>query len=263
MDLGIAGRVAVVGGASSGLGRASALRLAEAGCRLLIWARNDEALQRTAAELRVRGAPEVETVCADAGTDSAAATVSEAALSRLGGVDILVLNAGGPPATDVTARDPAGLRAALQLLVETPISLATTLLPGMRERGWGRIVAILSWGVREPVSGLPYSNIGRSGLAAWMKTASQRVAADGVTINGVLPGRFATPRIGVVDAATASRDGLPIEQVQAQARAAIPAGRDGDPDEFGAVVAFLCSMPAAYVNGAFLPVDGGLLKSLG
>lgn len=264
MDLGIAGRVAVVGGASSGLGRASALRLAEAGCSLLIWARSSEkSLLGAAAEFTRAGAPRVEWVVADAGNADAAAFVADAATDRFGGVDILVLNAGGPPSSDATARDPAALRAALQLPVETPIALATRLLPGMRGRRWGRIVAVLSWGVREPVPALSLSNIGRSGLAAWLKTASLSVAADGVTVNGVMPGRFATPRIRVVDESQAAIQGAPIEEVQARARAAIPAGRDGDPDEFGSVVAFLCSERAAYVNGALVPVDGGLLKSLG
>lgn len=263
MDLGIDGRIAVVGGASSGLGRASALRLAEAGCRLLIWARDEEALTRTADELRAAGSPRVELVSADAGASGAAGIVDDAAEAAFGGADILVLNAGGPPPSDPAAGDPAALRAALQLLVETPIELATRLLPGMRERRWGRIVAILSWGVREPVPTLPYSNIGRSALAAWLKTASGRVAVDGVTVNGVLPGRFATPRIRSLDASTATREGAPLEDVQARARAAIPAARDGDPDELGSVVAFLSSQPAAYVSGALVPVDGGMLRSLG
>jgi 3-oxoacyl-[acyl-carrier protein] reductase len=263
MDLGIGGRVAVVGGASSGLGRASALRLAEAGCSLLIWARSSDGLQRAAEEMRRAGAPRVETLAADAASPDAAARVAGAATDRFGTVDILVLNAGGPPPSDVTAPDPDGLHAALQLLVVTPIELATRLLPAMRRRRWGRVVAVLSWGVREPVPALPLSNIGRSGLAAWLKTASQAVAADGVTVNGVMPGRFATPRIAVVDENQASIAGVPLEEVQARARAAIPAGRDGDPDEFGSVVAFLCSERAAYVNGALVPVDGGMLRSLG
>lgn len=263
MDLDIAGRTAVVGGASSGLGRASARRLAEAGCDMLLWARHDAALRVVAAELRTLGAARVETVVADAASSEAAETVAAAALDRFGGADIVVLNAGGPPPSDATESDPAALREALQLLVETPIDLAGRLLPGMRERGWGRIVAVLSWGIREPVPGLPYSNIGRSGLAAWLKTASTKVGAEGVTMNGVLPGRFATPRIAVVDGATAERLGISTEEAGRRARIDIPAARDGDPDEFGSVVAFLCSQPAAYVNGTFVPVDGGMLRSLG
>ena len=147
--------------------------------------------------------------------------------------------------------------------METPIDLTARLLPGMRERRWGRVVAILSWGVREPVPVLPHSNIGRSGLAAWLKTASMSVITDGVTLNGVLPGRFSTPRLEVVDGSAAARLGVSREEARRQAWSAIAAARDGDPDELGSVMAFLCSEPAAYLNGAFVPVDGGMLKSLG
>ncbi|MFV2062698.1 MAG: SDR family oxidoreductase [Chloroflexota bacterium] len=263
MDLGISGRTAVVGGASSGLGRASAMRLAEAGCKLLVWARHEGPLLDTAKELRRAGSPTVETVIADASSADAAAIITEAVTRHFSGADIVVLNAGGPPPSDATVSDPDALRSALQLLVETPIDLASRLLPGMRERGWGRIAAVLSWGVREPVPALPYSNIGRSGLAAWLKTTSVLVGPDGVTINGVLPGRFATPRLEIVDASAATRAGISFDAARRRAWAEIPAGRDGDPDEFGAVVAFFCSQPAAYLNGAFVPVDGGMLKSLG
>jgi 3-oxoacyl-[acyl-carrier protein] reductase len=230
---------------------------------MLIWARQPGPLADVAAELRAAGAPVVETVTADASHPDAAASVAGAALDRLGGADILVLNAGGPPPGTPAGLDPEGLRASLQLLVVTPVTLANALVPGMRERRWGRIAAIMSWGVREPVPTLPLSNIGRSGLAAYLKTLSLEVAADGVTVNGVLPGRFATPRIAQVDADRAAREGRPLDEVQAAARAAIPAGRDGDPDELGAVLAFLCSEAASYVSGALVPVDGGMLKSLG
>jgi len=263
MDLDISGRRAVVGGASSGLGRASALRLAEAGCELLIWARGRESLDRTRAELLAAGSPRVVSIAADAASPGAAQELADAVAEHWGSADILVLNAGGPPTSDPMNGDADGLRTALQLLVETPIDLATRLLPAMRAQRWGRIVAILSWGVREPVPALPYSNIGRSGLAAWMKSASQRAAAEGVTINGVLPGRFMTPRIEALDRGAARYQGVPVSDVHARAREDIPAGRDGDPDELGSMVAFLCSQPAAYVNGAFVPVDGGMLKSLG
>ena len=263
MHLGIEGRVAVVGGASSGLGRASAVRLVDEGCHVLLWARRAEPLAETARELRARSRGRVETLVADAADAGSAELVARRALEAFGQVDTLVLNAGGPPPTDPTVTDPDAMRAALQLLVGTPVELATRLLPGMRERRWGRIVAILSWGVREPLPGLVLSNVGRSGLAAWLKTTSRHVAAQGVTLNGVLPGRFATPRIASLDQARAEREGRDLAQVQADGRAEIPAGREGDPDELGSLVAYLCSEPAAYLTGAFIPVDGGLLRSLG
>lgn len=173
MDLGLSGRTAVVGGATSGLGRASAEALAAEGCRLLIWSRNADALAATAVEIAAAHGVDVAHVSADAGSPDAAATVAEAA-ARLGGVDIVVLNAGGPPTVDPTATDPEGWSRALQLLAITPVELASRLLPGMRERGWGRVVAILSSGVRQPIADLVYSNAGRSVLAAWLKTTCAR-----------------------------------------------------------------------------------------
>ena len=263
MDLGLSGRVAVVGGASSGLGRASATRLAQEGCDLLVWARREDAIRAFAADLASRTGRRVEPLSADAADPEAAALVAERALDAFNHVDVVILNSGGPPATEPTTTTPDQFRAAFQLLAVTPIDLANRLLPGMRERAWGRIVAILSWGVREPVPGIVLSNAGRTALAAWMKTTSRVVAKDGVTINGVLPGRFSTPRIASLDSTRSEREGRPVEQVQAEARSVIPAARDGDPDELGALVAFLASAPAAYVTGTFTPVDGGMLLSLG
>jgi 3-oxoacyl-[acyl-carrier protein] reductase len=261
MDLGLHGRTAVVGGASSGLGRASAEALAAEGCRLLLWSRRDDALAAVARELREAHAVEVEHVVADAADHSAAAIVAEAA-ARFGAPDILVSNAGGPPTVDPTATDREAWERAFQLLAETPIELATRLLPGMRERGWGRVVALLSYGVRQPIHELAYSNAGRSALAAWLKTTSRAVAADGVTMNGVLPGRLDTPRIRELDAGRAEREGTTEDAVRAAHIAAIPAGRYGEPAELGTLVAFLASERASFITGQLIAVDGGLIAGL-
>jgi 3-oxoacyl-[acyl-carrier protein] reductase len=262
VDLGIAGRRALVGGASSGLGRACAESLAAEGCRLVIWSRGGDRLEEVGADLRARFGADVTTFGADAADPGSAAAVAGAALEILGTVDILVLNAGGPPTTDPTATDPAGWARAFQLLATTPIELATLLLPGMRAQGWGRIVAILSSGVRQPIVELVYSNAGRGALMAWCKTTSRAVGGDGVTVNGVLPGRLATPRVESLDAARAERTGETVDEVRAAHIATIPLARYGRPEELGAYVAYLASEKASYQTGTFAAVDGGLIAGL-
>lgn len=261
MDLAIRGRTAVVGGATSGLGRASAEALAAEGCRLFLWSRRDEVLAAVAGELREAHGVEVDHVAADA-TDPAAAEIVAEAAARFGDVDILVSNAGGPPTVDPTATEREAWVRAFQLLAQTPIELATRLLPGMRQRGWGRIVAILTSGIRQPVPELVYSNAGRSALAAWMKTTSRAIAADSVTVNGVMPGRIATPRIHELDSGRAEREGTTEDAVRAAHLATIPAGRYGEPPELGALVAFLASQRASYITGQLIAVDGGLISGI-
>ena len=252
-------RVAVVGGATSGLGAASARALAEHD--LLLWSRDQGRLDTAAAELAEPGR-QIRTVAADAADPRAAEVVAAAALDAYGQVDVLVLNAGGPPvarADEVTAD---GLRAAFQLLAVTPVDLTLRLLPGMRERGFGRVLAVMSSGVREPIDTLAYSNAGRSALASWLKTLARTVAGDGVTVNGILPGRIATPRVASLDQAAAQRTGRDVADVSRDSAAAIPAGRYGRPEELAALLAFLASDAASYVTGTTIACDGGALRSL-
>jgi len=262
LDLDIRGRRALVGGGSSGLGRAIAERLAAEGCSLAIWARNAGTLEAVAADLTARHDGPVHVIAADASDPGAAALVAARATELLGGVDILVLNAGGPPTVDPTATESAAWASAFQLLATTPIDLATRLLEPMRAAGWGRIVAVLSYAIRQPIPALSYSNAGRSALAAWLKTVSRSVAPDGVTVNGVMPGRFDTPRIRQLDEEAARRTGGTPDAARAAQVAGIPAGRYGEPDEFAALVTYLCSEPARYQTGTFSAVDGGLLLGL-
>jgi 3-oxoacyl-[acyl-carrier protein] reductase len=262
MDLGLAGRTALVGGASSGLGRASAEALAAEGCRLAIWSRSRAGLDAVGADLRERNGLEVVVLEGDAAESGTGARIAAEAQAALGPIDIVVLNAGGPPTVDPTATDAAAWARAFQLLSITPIEQATALLPGMRSRNWGRVVSILSSGVRQPITDLVYSNAARGALMAWLKTTARTVAADGVTVNGVLPGRIQTPRIESLDRGRAERTGETLDEVRAAHIAAIPAGRYGRPEDLAAYVAYLCSEQAGYQTGTFTAIDGGLIAGL-
>jgi 3-oxoacyl-[acyl-carrier protein] reductase len=249
MDLGLAGRVALITGASKGLGRGVAGALAGEGATVAMSSRSRERIDDAAREVGGRG------YVYDSSDVDAAGALVQAVESDLGPIDVLVVNTGGPPPGD----DPLGFtqqqwEAAYRTLVLSPMALVKTVLPGMRERGFGRVLAVSSSAVREPIPVLMLSNSHRSGLLAAFKTLAREVARDGVTVNSVLPGRIATDRIvqnyGSIDAA------------QKGAENDVPARRLGTVQEFGAVAAFLCSEPAAYVTGVALLVDGGLTRSI-
>lgn len=260
MNLGLGGKRALIGGATSGLGRATALALAREGCGLVLWSSNQDRLDAAAEEVVAATGVRVSTVSADARNPETARQVAEAS-TRQGDIDIVLLNAGGPPPVEAVATSPAGWEAAFQMLAITPIMLATALLPGMRERGFGRILAVLSSGVDEAIPQLAYSNAGRSALAAWLKTVSFAVAQDGVTVNGLLPGRFDTPRVASLDAARAEVTGRSVAEVRGDSFQTIPTGRYGSPAEFAAFATMLSSPLSSYITGRMHAVDGGLLRS--
>jgi 3-oxoacyl-[acyl-carrier protein] reductase len=256
MDTGLKGRTAVVPGASAGLGLAVARSLASEGANVVLGGRRGE-LVRSEAE-RLPSAVGVEVDLTDPG---AAATLVGAAEEHFGPVDVLVLNGGGPPPGKAADFTPEALIAAVELLVQPHQRLVAATLPGMRERGFGRIVAIGSSGVQQPIDGLVASNAARAALAGYLKTLATEVARDGVTVNMVLPGRIDTDRVGMLDRANAERSGSTVAEARARSEAAVPAGRYGTPDEFAAVVTFLASAGAAYVTGEQVRCDGGLVRA--
>ncbi|MFJ4963791.1 SDR family oxidoreductase [Streptomyces sp. NPDC088729] len=257
MDLGITGRTALVAASTSGLGRAVAEALAAEGARVVVTGRRGEVAREIAARL-----PEAIGVEADLAAPDGPRLMAEAARSAYGDPDILVLNGPGPRpgrAADITHDEVSG---ALETLVLAQQRLTALVLPAMRARGWGRILAIGSSGIAAPLPDLALSNLGRAATAAYLKTLAAEVAADGVTVNLLLPGRIATDRVAGLDRAKAAREDRSREDVEAESRAAIPAGRYGAPAEFGAAAAFLCSAPASYVTGTALRCDGGLVRGL-
>jgi 3-oxoacyl-[acyl-carrier protein] reductase len=257
MDLGLKGKAALVCAASKGLGRGCARALAREGADLVIVARGAEALEATAQALRDECGVKVAAVAADITSAEGRARALDAARALRHGApaafDIVVTNAGGPPPGDFRAFDREAWLRALDANMLTPIELLKATVDGMATRGWGRIVNITSSSVKAPIAHLGLSNGARSGLTGFVAGVARQVAAQGVTINNLLPGQFATDRL----LATMARDGQDVEAVQRARRAAIPAGRFGDPDEFGAACAFLCSVQAGYITGQNLLLDGG------
>jgi 3-oxoacyl-[acyl-carrier protein] reductase len=253
MDLGLAGRKALVCAASKGLGKGCALALAREGVELVITARGAETLEATAEEIRRETGAKVTTVVGDIATEAG----RQAALAACPEPDILINNAGGPPPGDFRDWDRDAWIKAVDANMLTPIFLTKAVVDGMAARGFGRIVNITSSAVKAPIAELGLSNGARSGLTGFIAGIARQMAGKGVTINGLLPGAFDTDRLrGGINAA-AQRSGQDAEAIADRRRAAIPAGRFGQPDEFGAACAFLCSVHAGYITGQNILIDGG------
>jgi 3-oxoacyl-[acyl-carrier protein] reductase len=250
------GRTAVVPGSSGGLGLAVARALAAQGANVVMAARRGDVVREEAAKLE--SAIGVET---DLDHPDAPQHLVDRAHERFGQVDIVVPNSGGPPPGTASQVGSDQLADALHRLLLQHQRLIEAVLPGMRERGWGRITAIGSSGVQQPIETLALSNIGRAGLAAYLKSLAAEVAADGVTVNMVLPGRIDTERVASLDRSAAERSGVTPEEARKRSESAIPAGRYGSPEEFAAVVAFLASPAASYVTGEQVRCDGGMVRS--
>jgi 3-oxoacyl-[acyl-carrier protein] reductase len=257
MDLAIEGRRALVTGASRGLGRAIALALAGEGVNVVAVARNLERLNALAGACPP-GRGSITVRACDLGDSAAIASLAD----LLAAVDILVINTGGPPPGPIADTSDATWTAQFEAMFLSAVRLTRHALPGMRARGFGRIIAVVSSGVIQPIENLGISNALRVALVGWAKTLAGEVARDGITVNCVAPGRIATDRVAELDGGKAAREGMAIEEVRRASMASIPAGRYGDPAEFAAAVAFIASAHASYMTGSVVRIDGGMIRSL-
>jgi len=261
MDLGLQGKTALVLGAGGGLGSAIAMTLAREGAKVAIADIQADALAPVQERIEAAGgkALPLQWDLADlSAIDDRIARIE----SALGGIDILVNNTGGPPPTPVSGQSPQAWSTHFQAMVLSVIGITDRVLPGMRERRWGRIVTSTSSGVVAPIANLGLSNALRLSLVGWSKTLAREVGRDGITTNIVLPGRVATQRIRFLDEQKAQREKRPVDEVSAESTASIPLGRYGDPQEYADVVAFLASERASYLTGSVIRVDGGLIASI-
>jgi 3-oxoacyl-[acyl-carrier protein] reductase len=255
LDLGIANRVALVMGASKGIGRAAAESLAREGARVAVASRSPDRIEEAAAGLASATGSDVRPFTADTDAPETLPALVQAVRKALGPVEILVVNTGGPPPGDPLSYGRDQWESAYRSLVLAPQALIEAVVPDMRARGWGRIVNITSTSTKEPIPGLMLSNSHRMAAVGAFKTLSRELGRDGILMNGVAPGRIATERI-------ADMAGAPLEELRARPQPDIPVGRLGEPHELGDVVAFLCSERASYVTGVNLMVDGGLVRGV-
>ncbi len=253
MDLGIAGRTAIICASSRGLGKACAHALAQAGVNIVINGRNEETLEATAKEIAGDTGVDITTVVADVSTGEG----QKALLAAAPQPDILVNNNGGPPRKDYRELDRDAMVNGVIMNMVTPIELIQAVMDPMVKAGFGRIVNITSASVLRPLEGLDLSSGARAGLTAFLSGVARQVAASNVTINNILPGAFDTDRLRSGLKGAAENQGISIDEVAAMRKAGIPSGRFGDPDEFGKACAFLCSAHAGYITGQNLLIDGG------
>ncbi len=264
MDLGLKGRVALVAGSSAGLGRATALRLAQEGAHVAVNGRDParceaaaEAIRAAAPGVTVRSCP------ADVSRPADAAALVRSVEGQFGRLDVLVCNAGGPPPTSFAAAPEAAFQQGLDLNLLSTVHLARAAAPGMRARRWGRIVCITSVAAKQPLPGLLVSSMARAGVHGFAKALSDEVAREGVTVTVVAPGYMRTRRVTSLLEERSRREGRPTDELLDELVANVPVGRIGEPDELAAAVAFLASERASYITGTVLAVDGGYLRAIG
>jgi 3-oxoacyl-[acyl-carrier protein] reductase len=262
MNLELEGKIAMVGGASKGLGYAVARALAREGASVSIASRDAEAIRRASETLHAETGAPVFAMAADLSEEEAIARWHAATLEQFGGVDLLFTNTGGPPAGPVLAFDDAAWRSAFELLVMSVLRLVRLAVPSMQARGGGAIVMGTSSSVKEPIANLALSNVLRASVAALAKTLAIELAPSKIRVNNLIPGRIDTDRVRQLDAINGRKAGVSAEEQKARASATIPLGRYGLPDEFGATAAFLLSNAASYITGASVQVDGGLIRGV-
>ena len=262
MELGLRDKRALVLGSTRGIGRAIAETLAEEGATVAVCGRDADVAAAAAKEIAAGTGATVRSYGVDLMEAASVAALTEAVMSDWGGVDVLVNNGGGPPPGPVTAVDNALWSKQFQAMFLSLVDITNAVLPGMRERGWGRVLVTSSSGIVQPIPGLGMSNTLRGALLGWAKTLAGEVAADGVTVNTIVPGRIQTDRVDQIDAAAAERHSKPVADVVKASRANIPVGRYGTVGEYAAVAAFLVSARAAYVTGSVVRVDGGFIRGV-
>lgn len=262
MDLGIAGKVALVCGSSAGLGRAIADALAAEGCRVAVNGRDQERLNHAVALLAQRHETEIAGFRADVSVPAQTTDLVDQVRQRFGSLDILVCNAGGPSAAPFERTPPEHWQAALDLNLLSTVHLCRAAVPLMRERRWGRIICLTSVAARQPIAGLILSTTARAGVLGFSKCLSDELAGEGITVNAVCPGYMHTDRVTDLVAQRAAQTQRSTHQILAGYVADIPAGRMGEPEELAAAVAFLASEKAGYITGVALQVDGGYIRSI-
>ena len=262
MDLGLKNKVALVAAGSRGLGRAVAEELAAEGASLVLCARDQKTLTETAAAIAEQSNAHVLAVPADVTVIDDIKRVVESGHERFGHIDILVTNAGGPPAGRFEQLTREQWDDAIRLTLMSAVELTRQVLPGMKERRWGRILNITSIAVKQPVENLLLSNSLRAGLTGFARTLANEVAADGITVNNILPGYTRTERLDELAQMMAEKQGISSDQFRGKWEAEIPMGRLGEPREFAALVTFLASERASYITGTSIQVDGGWVRSL-